>query len=101
MTEPEPHVVWMEDGKLVDQTTAKRPYRAPAWAHAELQRVLDGIARRLLADQVDGHPAGIASGANVAPPDPRAEHAPLLIERPIRAEGPLHVDGHVRGDKGV
>ena len=82
MTEPRARVVWREDGRLVDAETATRPYRAPGWADAELQRVLDREARRLLAVQFDGDPLGAAAGLNGDLADAAADDAAAGVERP-------------------
>ena len=53
MTGPQrPRIVWREDGKLVDATTAKRPHRFPAWADRQMQQILDEVAQRLLDEQL-------------------------------------------------
>lgn len=53
-------VVWWEDGRLVDRDTAARPYEPPPHARAEVQRVLDAEARRLL-DEADVDDGAVAS----------------------------------------
>jgi hypothetical protein len=46
-------VVWMEDGKLVDKRTAKRPFQPSERVKAKVQRILDAEARRRLDQQLD------------------------------------------------
>lgn len=50
MSDREPRVVWMEDGRLVDATTATRPYEPPLHVKADVQRILDDVAEELLTD---------------------------------------------------
>jgi hypothetical protein len=96
-------VVWREDGVLVDSGTAKRPYRLPAWADAEEQRLFDDVARRLLADQLDLDAGGAAparrGGRHGDALDPGADLVPPLLDRAVVEDG-VDVNGDGRVDDG-
>ena len=64
----------------------------PAHVQAEVQRILDGAARRLLAEQLDRDPAGAATRGDGHTLDNGAdEGAPLVNGQPIPV--PRGVDG--------
>src|SRR4051812_27587956 len=69
----------------------------PSRVQTEVQRILDGAARRLLAEQMDGHAVAAAAGGYVDPLDGRADQRPALIDGQA-VPVPRGVDGHGRLD---
>ena len=52
----------------------------PDHVRADVRRILDREARRLLADQLDRDAAGPAAGSNVRPLDHGADQRPASVE---------------------
>lgn len=52
----------------------------PPHARAEVQRILDGAARRLLADELNGQPLGTATGIDGDALDRRPDQRSTLME---------------------
>lgn len=62
---------------------ARRGAPLPPHALAEAQRILDGAARRLLADRMDADPLGTLAGSNDDPLKRGDNEGPPLIEREV------------------
>jgi hypothetical protein len=59
----------------------------PAHVQAEVQRILDREARRLLSDELDGHAVSATAGSDPSLSDHGPDESPASVERqaiPIR-----------------
>lgn len=68
----------------------------PAHVRAECQRILNAEARRLLAVQLDGDPAGTPAGVNPHHPDDGTNQPAASVKRE-----PVPIRGGVDGDHGA